>query len=188
MSELHNIMQNIEVNLSDHWMRSNLYTGAKEDLIAAGLAKEYMFADLPKRVKHGFIDRNGWPIDDNSIHDDQYDWFGETRPIWWDTKRIKGGKYELSIEKSWEEKKALKNPPFTLDSFLKETTNKAIGAAIAIKILARGASDRNPEGYCLSKHHEISQLIDRVIEAVWTSTVVTTHDDKPFRVIDGDKI
>jgi hypothetical protein len=182
-------MQNIEVNLGDDWRKPNCYTGTKEDLIAAGLAKEFMFAEPPKRNKFGWLDCNGWPIDGHPFdYPEKYNPYGKTRAIDWSTKRVIGGKYELSIDKSWEEKQAFKNPPLTEDNYLEKVSIKAIGAAIAIKVLAERVSDRNPKGYRLSKHHEITQLIDRVIVAVNTSTVVATHDDKPFRVIDGDKI
>jgi len=188
MSELHNVMEGIGVDNKPGWLDTR-YTGTKDALIKAGLAKEYMFADLPKRVKSGWLDCNGWPIDKESIHDDQYDWLGDTRPIMWDTKRVKGGKYKLSIDKSWEEKESLKTPPFTLDSFRELANAKGIAAALSIKIIALpGVSDINPEGYCLSKHHEISQLIGRVVKAVRTSTVIATHEDKPFTIIDGGKI
>lgn len=186
MSELHNIMQNIEVDRGDSWLCMNRYVATKEDLIAARLAKEFMFAEPPKRNKCGHMDRNGWPIDGHPFdYGDKYDSCGKTRAIYWSNRRVKGGKYELIIEKSWEEIQALKNPLLTEDSYL-EWAHILLAHNLANGVMAaQGEHVNNPKGYHLSKHYEITQLIDRVAEVVKTSTVIATHDDKPFRVIDG---
>lgn len=183
---LRDVMQNIEVTLGDNWLTPNLYIGTKEDLIAAGIAKEYMFAKLPKRNKWGYLDVKGWQIDRESAHDDQYDWLGETRPISWDTKRIRGGRFRFCIDKSWEEQEALKTPPLTKDTYWKWVVDMII-PVLMTKEMARGSHKNSPKGYHLSNHHEIAQLIDRVVEAVKTSTVITTRKDKPFTVIKGGK-
>lgn len=188
MSDLKNIMQNIEVDLGDHWLCPNRYTGTKEDLIAAKLAKQYMFAELPKRVKDGCVDCNGWPIDGHPFdYGDKYDPLGKSRAIYWSTKRVKGGKFRLNIDKSWEETQQLRSPPHTPDSFLDKVSVEAIAYAIAIKMLADGGGARNPQGYYLSKNREIGNLVHRLMSAIKTSTVVIPSGLKPFDVIDGDK-
>jgi len=187
MNDLKDIMQNIEVQIHDMWLGMDCFTGTKEDLIAARLAKEFMFAKPPKRNKWGHVDRNGWLIDGHPFdYPDKYDSLGETRAIFWSTNRIKGGRYKLLIDKSWEAKQALKNPPYTEDDCL-ESVGFLLNSVKISKHIARGELGNNPKGYHLSKHHEIAQLLDRVSEAVNTSTVIATHDDKPFRAIDGGK-
>jgi len=115
--KLTDVMKNITVNIGDEWINPNIYTGTKEDLISAGLAQEFMFAEHPKRNMDGSFDCKGNRIDNVDYETDEYDWRGETRHIFWTTKRTKGGRFELRIDKSWEEKEKLAHPPLDRDMY-----------------------------------------------------------------------
>jgi len=187
--QLRNIMAGIKVKDLEG---KRCYIGAREVLIDVGLARASMFADSPKRIKEGWLDCNGWPIDHNPFDDPRYDWYGETRPIYWATRRIKGGMYELRIDKpfaAWHreievEREAEANPTLTPVSYLEWVETLAVGA-LAFKFAAQGYHNNNPRRYHLSKHHEIAQLIDRAIEAAKTSIVVTGKVNRPFEIING---
>lgn len=155
-------MKGITSETRPEWLHVR-YRGTREALIHAGVATSSMFATMPKRVKHGWIDED------------------TDAPRSYESRRTKGGIYELKIQKTNQHQECDRErsiyPPVTNSAEFWARMVPWLGAVLGVSDVAAGRF-KNMNGYYLDNQDEIQRLVDQLIETVQAGRI-RKREDKP---------